>query len=476
MPAFNAVRPIRARNVAGLYRAFWAAPLQAVDMPEFYSNALDALRGNFAVRRIQDNLIESADIGFFFQGVLYGNRGVGKSTEINRLLNRPEIKDRFVVVRMDALEELNPQSFGVVDVLLLLLANLVQTCKEKCDELGIVFHESGLMIDDLQTVLAPFFPELIGKADTSRTTGGAAELSFLGLAKLSVRAEGQRKMEGVPARQTITALAASIERYLDVLRSRLPGYQFLIVGENFDKEQIPPKLLVDTFVNYEGLLRDLRLHLLFTLPVPFVNAYGSELAFRMENRYAVYDVPVYGERHDYDSAGREALQDVIEKRADRAAVFAPDSLPLLLSASGGDLYRLFALIVTASRFARYRAEEDGSESRILREDVEKVVGEQLGIFRNELGTAPNDPDDTPWSAKLQKLRDIYEGRAEARTPPDPTLYQLLRKRAVLFFNGKGRYGVHPMAVEILREQLEGDSSFVYRGGGIYDFEAVRPGS
>jgi hypothetical protein len=97
--------------------------------------------------------------------------------------------------------------------------------------------------------------------------------------------------------------------------------------------------------------------------------------------------------------------------------------------------------------------------------VESAVLEQLGIFRNELGTAPNDPDDIPWAEKLQKLRDIYEGLPAANVP-DKALYQLLRRRAVLFFNGKGRYGVHPMAAEILHEQLVSDPRFRYRGGGL----------
>lgn len=148
------------------------------------------------------------------------------------------------------------------------------------------------------------------------------------------------------------------------------------------------------------------------------------------------------------------------------AVFADDALELLLRASGGDLYRLFAIAVNSGRLARYRYEDyPSSERRVLRTDVESAVREQLGIFRNELGTAPNDPGDVPWDAKLQKLRDIYEGQPAANVP-DKALYQLLRRRAVLFFNGRGRYGVHPMAVEILREQLVSDRQFKYRGGGL----------
>jgi hypothetical protein len=156
----------------------------------------------------------------------------------------------------------------------------------------------------------------------------------------------------------------------------------------------------------------------------------------------------------------------MQKRADLSSIFANDALELLLRASGGDLYRLFAITIESGKEARYRYEDNpSSECRVLRTDVNKVVWQQLGIFRNELGNAPNDPDDTPWDAKLQKLRDIYENRPAANVP-DKALYQLLRRRAVLFFNGRGRYGVHPMAVEILREQLASDPQFRYRGGGL----------
>jgi hypothetical protein len=410
--------------------------------------------------------LESAQQGFFFKGVLYGNRGNGKSTEINRLLDEDAIKQRFVVIRLDALSELNPQTFSAVDVLLLLLANLIQSCAAKCKEAGRAFHEADIMTADLQQTLAPFFPELQSKEQLTKTTGGGGEFAFLNVIKLGIRVEGQRKVDSVNPRESLAELSAVLERQISIARERLPEYELLAIGENFDKEQIPQLLLQDTFVQYASVLRDLRLHLLFTLPVPFVYSFGEQLSFRRENRYPVYDVPVYNQEHQRDSAGCQALIELIEKRADLESIFAKDALELLLRASGGDLYRLFAITVRSSRLARYRYEDDPSSARrVLLADVAIVVREQLGIFRNELGTAPNDPDDIPWGDKLQKLREVYEGLPAANIP-DKALYRLLRNRAVLFFNGMGRYGVHPMAVEVLREQLANDPQFRYRGGGL----------
>ena len=97
-------------------------------------------------------------------------------------------------------------------------------------------------------------------------------------------------------------------------------------------------------------------------------------------------------------------------------------------------------------------------------DAAIVAREQLSIFRNEMGTT-NPDQETDWPTKRDKLRKIYEDDPEAAVP-DPALYQLLRRRAVLFCNGKGRYAAHPLAVEMLRENYTNDTNFTYKGGGL----------
>ena len=74
------------------------------------------------------------------------------------MLDDSRIKDKFVVIRLDALTELNPQTFSVADVMLLIFANLIQCCQEKCTEPGRAFHEAWNMENDLQQAFTPFFP------------------------------------------------------------------------------------------------------------------------------------------------------------------------------------------------------------------------------------------------------------------------------------------------------------------------------
>ena len=101
----------------------------------------------------------------------------------------------------------------------------------------------------------------------------------------------------------------------------------------------------------------------------------------------------------------------------------------------------------------------------MREDVVKAALYELSSFRNRMGTVGGDTDPTTWEVKRDKLRAIYTNTSQAKVP-DEALYQLLRRRAVLYFNGPGRYGVHPLAVEMLKEEFATDSTFVYQGGGL----------
>ena len=452
----------KATTVAGVPRAFRPTPL-TTDQMEFYSNSLNACRANNLQRRIRDDLLQSVDFGFYFKGVLYGNRGTGKSTEVNRLLDNDDIKKRFLVVRLDALDELNPQTFSVVEVLSLLIANLIIKCSEVCKERGQAFHESGIMEQDLRVQLAPYFTELQSAISETNKAEGTGEVNFAQIVKLSVRIGKDRKEDFAKQSSSISGLKELLTKLVEIAKSKVPDLQILVFGENFDKEQITQKLLFDTFVQYSSVLRDLPLHLLFTLPVPFVYSYGDQLAFNRERRYPVYDVPVFEEGHNPHQPGLKALTELVAKRADIDAIFSHDALDLLLKASGGDLYLLFAMINNAGRIATYRYEDlPDTKFQILRQDALIVVREQLSIFRNEMGT--QSQSESTWKVKREKLRQVYENHADGGIP-DTVLYDLIRRRAVLFCNGKGRYAVHPLAVQMLRENFPNEESF-YKGGGL----------
>lgn len=283
--------------------------------------------------------------------------------------------------------------------------------------------------------------------------------------KAGIRVGGQIKEDRANERRPLSDLGELLKKLTKVALDHVPGLEILVIGENFDKEQIPHQLLTDAFVQYSAIVRDLPVHLLFTLPVPFVYSHGNQLPFERANRYPLYDVPVFDETNNRNAQGLTALTELMRLRADLDAIIGSDALELLQRTSGGDLYLLFALIIKAGRLAGYRNEDEPTTPRkIMLKDAAVVAREQLSIFRNEMGT-PNPDQETDWPTRRDKLRKIYE-HDPAAAVPDPALYQLLGRRTVLFCNGKGRYAAHPLAVEMLRENFLNDAGFTYKGGGL----------
>src|SRR5438309_6128140 len=84
---------------------------------KYYRGQVNEVRGEDTVARLSLKL-QQAYRALPFKAFLMGHPGVGKSTEISRLLER--IKDQQVGIRLNIASELNPASFKVFDVLRLM--------------------------------------------------------------------------------------------------------------------------------------------------------------------------------------------------------------------------------------------------------------------------------------------------------------------------------------------------------------------
>lgn len=316
-------RPLeKATNLQGIPSAFRPEPLSTDEM-QFYSDALNQRRGGQLQRTLSTDLLTRAGQGFFFKGVIFGNRGTGKSTELNRLFTNPDIKSRFLAITIDAVSQLNPQTFSVADVLALLAIGVIEGCEQACQAEDKAFHAAAKMIDDMQQHLAPFFPGLQNKIQTTQAQGGSIQATVFGFITGSLKIEGQTKLDHATQQESLNDLRDMLGRLIAIAQDHLPNKEIIVVGENFDREQIPITLLEETFVRYSAIIRELPLHLLFTLPVPFVYAHNDQLPFQLENGYPLYDIPVFDKDHQVDAAGHSALETLIDLRADRHALFAP---------------------------------------------------------------------------------------------------------------------------------------------------------
>jgi|ERR1039458_249925 hypothetical protein len=391
-----------------------------------------------------------------FRAFLMGHPGVGKSTEITRLLEH--VEDQYVGVRLSVSAELNPASFKVFDVLLLMLARLA----ERADQMNAIPLEGILPAQLLSDIQQWFGTEQITRTGT-RTIGAEAEAgagvkggspwaALLGLfasAKAEMKYAAERKTQTVEYRlQRLPDLVDYCNRLIHVCDQTLrekTGKEWLLVVEDLDKTVISPPQLQELFLQYGNVFQDLRVNMIFTIPVWL--AYSSEANRLPLKRYTIHDTPVYDQQHNPHESGRAAVQAVLEARVS-PSLFAEDQMTRLIVASGGNLRDLFELVLDAGEGARLR----NPLARVIGpDDARAAIAKMRWEYLRRLGQSPYDLNPITYPQKLERLLAVYNG-ASANDVPDPVLYSLLRSRAVEEFNGNGWYGVHPLVVDILKDQ------------------------
>ena len=116
-----------ARTVAEVYRTMFVRPLETLqELATFYYN-MDSVRGGDKVEKIQRDLLRDHSISYF-KGFFMGHSGVGKSTEINRLVRR--VGEKFRIIRFSAQSDLNATDFRPFDILFVILYKLMEAIRQ----------------------------------------------------------------------------------------------------------------------------------------------------------------------------------------------------------------------------------------------------------------------------------------------------------------------------------------------------------
>jgi hypothetical protein len=445
-----------AQDLDHLYLTLRPEPLMAPEeFKKYYRSQVNEVRGEDTVIRLSLKL-QQAYQALPFKAFLMGHPGVGKSTEITRLLER--VKEQHVGVRLSIATELNPASFKVFDVLLLMLARLAEEA-DRMKAIPLGGDLSGHLVSGIEQW---FGTEQVKKARTESIGAGvevgagvkegslwAGLLGLFASAKAEMKYAADRKTETVEYRlRRLPDLVDLCNRLIDACSRALlekTGKEWLLVVEDLDKTGISPQQLQELFIQYGNVFQDLRVNMIFTIPVWL--AYSSEANRLPFERHMIHDTPVYDRKHNPYENGRAAVQTVLEARVS-PALFAEGQMTRLIVASGGNLRDLFALVLDAGEGARLG---NPAAKVIGPDDARLAINKMRRDYRMRLGQSPYDVNQIPYAEKLARLLAVYRGIPDNEIP-DPALYSLLRGRAVEEFNGDGWYGLHPLVVDILKEQ------------------------
>jgi hypothetical protein len=474
--------PIQLKPATSLdvvYKTLQPAPLQTpAELQAFYSEEINKVRGGDKMERIQRRLDRAANDGIPFKACVMGHRGVGKSTELSRLIQ--QVKHQFVAIRIEALSDLDPGSFRPLDIVLLMMVQVAEQTAKPIDEDGAGQPPSDQRLREIWDWFATE-KEIREQSQLANLTveagAGVKENSLwnqvLGLfanLKGDIKFASTRKTEVVEYRLTrLSSLLEIANRLLDDCNGLLlkaTGKQWLFIGEDFDRAGIPDERITELFVTYANIFQALRTHLIFNLPIGlYYSAAASRLPFAQDCSFVIPDTPVYRADHQLNSKGCLAVDDVLKSRMD-LRLFESASVRLqAIVASGGNLRDLFALVNYAADNALGRG-----ASQINAADMNDSVTNLRSDYQRRLGQSPYDKEAITYSQKADLLSRIYNGDAEAQMT-DPVMYSLLNSRAVQeFVNGSRWFGLHPLVVDLLvgqkrLEPQEGEAGV--RGGTQY---------
>jgi len=435
-----------ARRLAEMADTLLKQPLETqAEFDAFYSKQYGQARGVNRMSHLGVELSRSFARAPF-HGFVMGHPGVGKSTEIGRLLLAQA--DRLRPIRISAAGELHPGDFRIHDLLWLMVVRLLSETESPVVS-GFSKQLSPGLLDDVRKEMSQTLVKILGIQE--REMEGGLDFKILAKIRAALKISRRRTEETTEYNYSaLTDLLEVVNRVFEecneVLRKE-KGQEWIIVVEDFEKVGIEAELLRRLFFDYRLLLEALRCHLLFVIPVGLAYTEDAErMPFGPQRQFMIPDIAT-NTRTDHipDEKGLAALLDVIDLRLDPKLLDAELARAVAV-ASGGNLRDLFDLLGRAG----IAAEARGSE-RIEREHALESVQELRSTYRFRLGESDYaGPESAAIPAKIEKLVAVYRGSPEAQIP-DKTLYALLRQRMVLQYNGTVWFGVHPLVVDILKE-------------------------
>ena len=365
----------QAKTLDQAYQTLSPEPLEDLDqLNAFYRNDLNPLRGRDIVEELAIGLDWTSQ-GAYFKALVYGHSGVGKSTELSRLIYK--VRDRYQAIRFSVIRELDTGAFEPFDVLLFMMTQIVEETQKPLAKGGA---GQDLPESLLQLILNWFAEETTTRVNQVETAlsaeAGAGPPQSSILAKISglfasikgeIKYASDRRREIVEYRLSrISSLVALLNRLLvtcnDLLRQQT-GREWLFIGEDFDRSGIPFKLTDALFLNYANIFQDLNTHLIFTVPVGLVySARRTRLPFSGDRHLCLPDTPVLHKDHTPHREGQAALASILERRVN-PNLFDPGQMERLIVASGGNLRDLFSLIRDAALQSHFqKAETIGADT------------------------------------------------------------------------------------------------------------------
>jgi len=310
-----------------------------------------------------------------------GHRGCGKSTELRRLASLLDRDGLFLVVFLDASEELDTNNLRYADVFMALAKKIVDTLLELNIAIKPIFL-SKLESWFKQTVIVN---EKIKEYESEITAGVKAQSGIPFLGKIFANFTTSFKNNATykeNLREVITnafsQFAAGFNELVTAVRETLPEQynrrDILFIID--DLEKLPRDCADDIFINNIHQLQQIDSNFMYSAPIDMLYA-GNQLQ-QFFQHFTLPMIKIANKDGSINRAGYEVLRNMIFKRADALLFDSDDIVDTIIEYSGGNPRHVIQLL----SYAYSHAEKEVFD----KEAVDNAINDLSVVFMGFLST------------------------------------------------------------------------------------------
>ena len=432
----------RATTIMEIPQATEPEPLQSDELKDFYvpaDHARDSMLSSTNVLRRMLRQTE-APLKLLFAS----HPGAGKSTELNRL--KAEESEDFLFVSFSIDEKLDRYNITYIDLILTTMETLYEISrKEK-------------LIRDKRVIepVRNWLQEVVVESKLARREDLEIEAG-VGLDGLLAQIVGlQAKLRS--AFSLSHESAQTVRRELRPRIARLRGYCNLVIAEITDRLAKQNRRLVivvedtdkldvavarEMFVEHTGILADLSASVIYTVPLFLIHSPDRK---RLESRFDKLVLPMiktHTPQGQRVTEGWETLREIVVRRLDVDSLIDDEALDLAIEKTGGIVRDLLNVIRDASNIA-YDQKVARISIQTIRYTLDQLKADYRTSVYGESGT------ETSTKRLYERMVEIAQA-TNKQVPVDEALILLLHTQAVVEYNGRGWYDLHPLMREALYE-------------------------
>ncbi|MBI5185240.1 MAG: hypothetical protein HZA01_05885 [Nitrospinae bacterium] len=375
-----------------------------------------------------------------------GHRGSGKSTELNRL--RRMIRGEYFTITFSVRDELDIYNIDYIDLIFTLMEKIFSEGKRA----GYIRNQK--LIENIHSWLGETTEIKLEEtaygmeiATGVKAGGGLLENIF----GLIAEVKNHFKMSGktqTEMRRKIEPGISALKNYCNLLINEMElslkkeNKSLLIIIEDADKLECGKAR--DIFYEHSGILSEVNTRMIFSIHIFFLN---SPFYKNLESKYEKVTFPMIKINNRDGSPskeGRDILEAIVGKRMD-LSLMDGDARKLALEKSGGNIRDLFKIIENASMAGKSK-----KESTIKRDKIEYGIDKVKADYNRTIVDVNESGFEVTASALYERLVKIHRDNNKILEMDNPILV-LLNTQAVLEYNGRQWFDIHPIVVDLLRD-------------------------